>query len=501
MPSCEYLLGIDVGTEGCKSLLFNFKGKSVARSYSEYSVVVPESSWAEQDPLLWWESVRGSIREVVKKARVSAGDVVCVSLTGQSPVMVGVDEKGKPMMNAIIWMDRRAVKEAKKLLKLTGLKEDPSMILPKIMWLKEHRPNIFRQTHKLLQATDFVGYQLTRKFATDPVTASTIHYDAEKRKYPLNVLRELQIPLEKLPNVHFPTESNDTVSEEASRLTGLRVGTPVVLAGIDAYMALIGVNALQPGRACEITGTSTCIMVPSRKKIMDPEARIECSPFPSVPNLWILWGMMSSTGASLSWYRDNFGGRESFSEIDAEAAEVPPGSQGLIFLPYMMGERSPIWDASARGVFAGLSLNHTRKHFARGILEGCAFGIRHNLEAIEGLGGKITGMWSCGGAASSRIFGQIKADVLGKSIIIPKEIEAPALGSAIIGAVNIRVYKNLAQAAKSMVSTDCIIPTQKSVHEKYERFFRMYKDLYPPLKEFFRRYYKDQTAHKTKRET
>ena len=501
MPSCEYLLGIDVGTEGCKALLFNVEGKSVARSSSRYSVVVSESSWAEQDPLFWWEGVRESIKEVVTKARVSARDVACVSLTGQSPVLVAVDEKGKPMMNAIIWMDRRAVTEAKKLLRLTGLKEDPSMILPKILWLKEHRPKIFRETHKLLQATDFVGYQLTGRFATDPVTASTIHYDAEKQKYPLDVLSELQIPLEKLPNVLFPTESKETVSGEASRLTGLRAGTPVVLAGIDAYMALIGVNALQPGRACEITGTSTCIMVPSRKKIVDPEARVECSPFPSVPNLWILWGMMSSTGASLSWYRDNFVGGESFGEIDAEAAKIPPGSQGLIFLPYMMGERSPIWDTSARGVFAGLSLNHTRKHFARAILEGCAFGIRHNIDTIEELGGKITEIWSCGGAASSRIFGQIKADVLGKSIIIPKEIEAPALGAAIIGAVNIRVYKNLAQAAKNMVSAECTIPPQKSVHKKYEPFFRMYRDLYPPLKEFFRRYYSDQTAHKTKRET
>ncbi len=494
MPSREYLLGIDVGTEGCKALLFNIEGKSVARSYSRYAVVVPKSSWAEQDPLLWWEGVRSSVKEVVKKGRVSARDVACVCLTGQSPVVVAVDKKGNPMMNAIIWMDRRAVKEAKELLKLTGLKEDPSMILPKIMWLKKHRPKIFRETHKFLQATDFVGYRLTGKFATDPVTASTIHYDAEKRKYPLDVLSKLQIPPEKLPNVLLPTKSKETVSGEASRLTGLRIGTPVVLAGVDAYMALIGVNALQPGRACEITGTSTCIMVPSRKKIVDPEARVECSPFPSVPNLWILWGMMSSTGASLSWYRDNFGGRESFSEIDIEAAEIPPGSQGLIFLPYMMGERNPISDTSARGVFAGLSLNHTRKHFARAILEGCAFGIRHNLETIEELGGKITEIWSCGGAASSRIFGQIKADVLGKSIIIPKEIEAPALGSAIIGAVNIRIYKNLAQAAKSMVSAECTIAPQKSIQEKYERFFRKYKDLYPPLKEYFRRYYQNQTS-------
>jgi len=498
MPSSQYLLGVDVGTEGCKALLFNTEGKSLARSYNRYPVIVPEPSWAEQDPLLWWDGVRKSIREVLKKAHVSVENIVCVSLTGQSPVLVAVDGRGKPMMNAIIWMDRRAVEETKRIMEVTGLKEDPSMMLPKIMWVKEHRRNIFRKTHRFLQATDFVGYRLTGKFATDPLTASTIHFDTKKGKWPYETLSKLEIPVEKLPNVLFPTKSAETVSKEASRQTGLREGTPVVLAGIDAYMATVGVNALEPGHVCEITGTSTCIMVPSYQKIRDPETRVVCSPFPLVPDLWITWGIMSSTGASLRWYHDNLSCKESYSELDAEAAEIPPGSDGLIFLPYLMGERSPIWDTSARGVFAGLSLNHTHQHFARAILEGCAFGIRHNLEIIGELGGEINEIWSCGGAAKSRIFGQIKADILGKPIIIPKEIEAPALGSIIIGAVNVGIYKNLTKAAESMVRAKYTIAPQESMHKKYGRFYRMYKDLYLSLKEYFKRYGGDQVGREAK---
>jgi xylulokinase len=500
LPLNEYLLGIDIGTERCKALLFSLKGRRVAYSHDEYSVDVQRPSWAEQDPLVWWEAVRHTIKEVIKKADISAEDVDCVSLTGQSPVLVCVDKRGKPLTKAIIWMDRRAVDETRRLLKETGLKEDPSMILPKIMWLREHMPSTFAEAYKFLQATDFVGHLLTGGFATDPVTASTIHYDAERQEYPEELLCKLKVPLEKLPNVLFPTNSAEVVSGEASRLTGLKKGTPVVLAGIDAYMAMIGVNALEPGHACEITGTSTCIMVPSSQKIVDAKGRIECSPFPSVADLWILWGMMSSTGASLNWYRDTFAQNESFEEIDSEASDTPAGSSGLIFLPYMMGERSPIWDSSARGVFAGLSLNHTRNHFVRAILEGCAFGIRHNLETIEDLSGKITEIWSCGGAANSRIFGQIKADVLGKSMIIPREIEAPALGAAIVGALNIKAYKSLSQAGKNMVSARCVIAPHESAHEKYKRFYAMYRDLYEALKRYFNRYYADQPASKYWRE-
>jgi len=490
VSSEKRVLSIDVGTESCKTILFNAEGGSLARSYQKYPIVIPESSWAEQNPLLWWDAVRKGVRDVLRKSQCSAEEIACVSVTGQSPVLVAVDKQGIPLMNAIIWMDRRAIDETNKIKGVTGLKEDPSMMLPKIMWVKNRRPQVFRRAWKFLQSTDFVGYRLTNRFATDWLTAGTLHFDVKEGKWPCETLESLDIPAEKLPDVIGPTYVAGIVSKEGSEQTGLSMETPVVLTGIDAYMATVGVNALAPGRICEITGSSTCIMVPSGHEIRDPERRVRCSEFPIVPDLWIVWGIMSSTGAALRWFRENFSReKDSYPSLDREAAKAPPGSDRLIFLPYMMGERSPIWDTSARGVFVGFSMNHTRKHFIRAILEGCAFGIRHNLETIERLGGKVDQIWSCGGAANSRIFGQIKADVIGKSVIIPREIEAPALGAAMLGTVAVKLHKDLKEASRSMIRAKCKINPRKASHKIYDLQFQMYKDAYLRLKGYFKRYH------------
>jgi xylulokinase len=492
VSSEKHVLSIDVGTEGCKTILFNAKGRSLSRSYQKYPIIIPESSWAEQDPLLWWDAVRKGVKDVLRKTGCSAEEIACVSVTGQSPVLVAIDKHGVPLMNAIIWMDRRAVDETRKIEKTTGLKEDPSMMLPKIIWVKSKRPHVFRKIWRFLQSTDYIGYRLTNRFATDWLTAGTLHFDVQKRKWPLETLESLDIPTEKLPEVIRPTEIAGAVSKEASEQTGLCKETPVVLTGIDAYMATVGVNALELGRVCEITGSSTCLMVPSKHEIRDPERRVKCSRFPIVPDLWITWGIMSSTGAALRWFRENFGReKESYRGLDREAAKAPPGSDRLIFLPYMMGERSPIWDTTARGVFVGFSMNHTRKHFARAILEGCAFGIRHNLETIEKLGGEVDQIWSCGGAARSRIFGQIKADVIGKPVIISGEIEAPALGAAMLGTVAARVHKDLKEASRAMVRAKCRINPRKKSRVRYNLQFQMYKDAYQHLKGYFKRYHSD----------
>ena len=488
MSSENRILSVDVGTEGCKTMLFDAKGRSLARSCQKYPIVIPESSWAEQDPLLWWDAVRKGVGDILRKTGSHAREIACVSITGQSPVLVAIDKHGLPLMNAIIWMDRRAVDESKKIERVTGLKEDPSMMLPKIMWMKNKRPQVFGKACKFLQSTDFIGYKLTNRFATDWLTATTIHFDVKQGKWPLETLEKLEIPVTKLPDVIRPTDVAGTVSREASEQTGLRKDIPIVLTGIDAYMATVGVNALESGRICEITGSSTCLMVPSDHMIKDSKKRVRCSEFPIVPDLWMTWGIMSSTGAALRWFRENFE-KKSYHGLDLEAAKVPSGSDRLIFLPYMMGERSPIWDASARGVFIGFSLNHSRKHFVRAILEGCAFGIRHNLETIEELGGKINEIWSCGGAANSRIFGQIKADIIGKPVIIPREIEAAALGAAMLGTVAAGVHKDVKEASRRMVHAKCIITPQKTLHRRYDLQFQMYKDVYLHLKRYFKLYH------------
>lgn len=489
MTSSTCLLGVDIGTEGCKAIVFNLRGESLARSYQQYSITIPQPTWAEQDPQQWWKAVRKSVADVVKQASKRRGEISCVSVSGQSPVLVPVDRRGNALMNALIWMDRRAVEQSKTMAQTVGVTDDASMNLPKAIWVKENRPQIFQETYKFLQTTDFVEFKLTDNFVTDWLNAGTFHFDYRRHEWPTDLLNQLKIPVEKFPKVLRSSEIVGTVTDMAARETGLKKGTPVAAGGIDAYLAMIGVNALTVGSTCEITGSSTCLMAPSRQEVPDPEKRVQCEKFPLLPNFWITWGTMSSTGASLRWFRDIIEPKASYQDLDVEAEKAPPGSGGLIFLPYLMGERSPIWDTYARGVFIGLSLDHSRKQLIRAILEGCAFGIRHNLEIMEQLGAKVDEIRSCGGAAKSRVFGQIKADVTGKPVVVLREIEASALGAAILASVGAGFYPNLRKAAENMGHTECKISPRKDLFKKYDFSFRMYKDAYLHLKEYFKRYY------------
>jgi xylulokinase len=363
------------------------------------------------------------------------------------------------------------------------------MSLPKALWVRENRPRVFERAYKFVQTTDFIEFKLTGNFITDWLNAATFHFDYHNHEWPTDLFNRLKVPVDKLPSVLRSSEIAGTVTQAAALETGLKKGTPVAAGGIDTYLALIGVDALTPNSTCEITGSSTSLMVPSKHKVSDIEGRVHCEKFPMLPNFWIIWGTMSSTGASLKWFRDNIEPKASYKDLDSEAGKAPPGSDGLIFLPYMMGERSPIWDAYARGAFIGLSLNHSRKHLARAILEGCAFGIRHNLEIIEKLGAHVNEIKCCGGATKSVFFGQIKADIIGKTITIPHEKEASALGAAILASVGAGIYPNIRKAAEEMVHTECHINPQNGLFEQYNLFFRMYKDAYSHLKKYFKRYY------------
>ena len=488
--SSTRLLSVDLGTEGCKATVFSEKGEALARSYQQYPIVVPEPSWAEQDPRAWWNAFRTVVSSVTKQLTIGPSQIACITLTGQSPVVVPVDKTGNALMNAIIWMDRRAVKQSRIIEEETGHVEDPSMSLPKILWIKEHKPLIFRKTHKFLQATDFLACKLTGKLVTDWLNANNYHFDIKRSRYPEEILNQLGIPIEKLPEACKPTEIVGTVTERASQELGMKRDIPVVIGGIDAYMAVVGANALKEGSVCEISGSSTCLMAPSNSRILDKKKRVLCEAFPLLPNFWITCAIMSSTGASLRWFRDEFGKPgESYADLDREAEGAPVGSDGLIFLPYLMGERSPLWDPTARGVFIGLSLNHTRKHMIRAILEGCAFGIRHNLEVIEELGGRAGEIRSCGGGAKSVLLGQIKADITGKPVVVLRETEAPALGAAIVGAVALGIYDDIRTAAEEMVKVKGKISPRRTFRKEYDFHFQMYKDAYVHLKEYFKRYY------------
>jgi xylulokinase len=487
-------LGLDIGTEGCKTTVSDLRGKVLAHAYVEYEVEVPKPVWAEQNPRTWWNAIRKNASMLLRRKTVGKNDIAGIGVTGQSPVVVPVNKQGTPLLNAIIWIDQRASGQAHKMAEETGVIDDPSMSLPKILWIKQHRPKEFLRTYKFLQATDFINLKLTGKFSTDSVHAITLHYDPDRKRWPEELLNRLGLSTEKLPSVFNPTEVIGTVSETAAKETGLKAGTPVASCGIDTYTAIIGTNATDIGSVCEVTGSGTSLMVPSKRRITDPKGRIHCHKLPLLPNHWIVWSTMSTTGASLKWFRNNFyPPRTSFANLDQEALKSPSGSDELIFLPYLMGERSPIWDKNARGVFLGFSLKHSRSHFVRAILEGCAFGIRQNLETMESIGIKIKEIRSCGGTAASRVFGQIKADIIGKTVIVPQEINASSMGAAIAAAVSVKAYPTLEKAACNMVNIQRQINAQPNSKEKYNCGYEMYKEAYMKLKDYFAQYCSSET--------
>jgi len=477
----SYVLAVDLGTSGCKVALVDPEGRALAKAARKYEVVCPDAVSAEQDPLTWWSAFCEATREVLSWG-FDPANVAALAISGQAPVVVPVDETGSPLHNALLWMDRRAARQAEKLTHVLGGRPDPSSALAKMLWFEEERPSIFERTAKFLQASDFLAFRLTGRFATDKFTAMTAFFDPVKWAWP-DFMEELGI-LDKLPEVLEPGSAVGNVSAEAAKETGLSEGTLVVAGSIDAYLAVLGSGALDPGSACDVTGTSTCLMVTHSEFVVDPKGRVFCAPH-FLDGLTIVSGVMSTTGASLEWFTRLLG-RGGLDELTSEASNVPAGADGLIFLPYLAGERSPIWDPLARGALVGLTLGHGRGHVFRALLEGCALGLRHVLEAVEEIGVSVRELRACGGGSRNDLWCQIKADVTGKPILAVEEAEASLMGAAMLASVGGGLHRGLREAASSMVRVARAFYPRSELREAYDRLFELYKRSYQGLKDVFR---------------
>ncbi|RLG40294.1 MAG: hypothetical protein DRO05_06760, partial [Thermoproteota archaeon] len=436
----------------------------------------------------WWEAFKGGLSRLI--ASKDPGEIVAVGISGQSPVILPVDSRGYVLHNALLWMDRRAVSQAKKLTEIFGIREDPSNALAKILWFKDEMPHLFAKTYKFLQASDYIAFRLTGKFVTDKFTAMTAFFNPHEWKWPKEV-EDMGI-LEKLPEVVEPGSPIGNVSRSASKEIGLSEDTMVTAGSIDAYLAVLGSGAIKPGSACDISGTSTCLMITSSKPIHDPKERIFCTPH-FLKDLFIISGLLSTTGASISWFLEEFGreemleasesGEDPFDLLVSRASEVSPGAEGLIFLPYLAGERSPIWDPFAKGAIIGLTLKHGKGHVVRAILEGCAFGLRHVLETAEELGVHVKEIRACGGASKSDLLCQIKANVVGKPVLTLREPDASLIGAAILAFVGSGIYREVVEAINSIVKVRKVFAPEEEFRKIYNHLFCLYKQSYEALKD------------------
>jgi len=464
-----YLLGIDVGTTAVKSLLYDMNGEIQARASREYPTMHPKPGWAEHSPHLWWELTKETIREILAKVRSSTKNKIAgIGVSALYPVVLPVDKKGEPLRPAIIWMDTRG-----------GKLHDP---LPKLLWIKQNEPDILRRTHKFLTANGFINYKLTGQFTVDITQALGIG----QFKMPEFIDANL------FPDMHPFSEVIGEVTAEAAHETGLAEGTPVIAGAVDGFSAIVGAGVVKPGRAVEFTGHSLSLSIYTDKPY--PEVQEKGLFAGGGTGFYIVSGYMAAAGGLLRWFRDALGylelesakrlGLDSYQIMDLEASKVPPGSGGLIILPYIAGERCPIWNANARGVIFGLYLTHSRAHIIRAILEAVAYGLRHNVEIAEGAGIRIDELRSTGGGSKSDVWLQIKADVLNKPIY-QVNAEAETLGDAIMAGVGVGVFDDLFSTSDELAKVKKVISPNPDHHKLYSKLYEIYREIYEPLKGSF----------------
>jgi xylulokinase len=491
-----FLLGLDVSTTATKALLMDEQGKVVAVAASEYSYETPRPLWSEQHPDLWWDGTVRSIRSVIRESGVSADEVVAIGLTGQMHGLVLLDKHGHVIRPAILWNDQRTDAQCaeirarlgkSRLIQITGNDALTGFTAPKILWVQHNEPDNWARTRHILLPKDYVRYKLTDVFAMDKADGSgTILFDLRARTWSADMLTALDIPPAYLPPTYEGPEVSASLSQSAAAEIGLPPGLPIVGGGGDQAAQAVGVGAIQPGIIALTLGTSGVVFAATETPLIEPEGRLHAFCH-ALPERWHFMGVMLSAAGSLQWYRDTLAPGESFDALLAPALDVNPGSDGLLFLPYLTGERTPHPDPFARGGFIGLTVRHGKAHLTRAVLEGVAFGLKDSFTLIQNAGlGEIKQVRASGGGTKSALWRQIMADVLGIELVTVNTAEGAAFGVALLAGVGAGIWLNVETACKETIRiTSRTSPGSDS--EVYEKVYPQYQALYPALKDEFKK--------------
>lgn len=487
----RHLLGLDVGTSGVKAILVSMRGDVVSSATTPLALSTPHPGWAEQDPDDWWRASIASIRSVIEQ-RPNA-EIGAVGISGQMHSSVFLDREGAVIRPALLWCDGRTTAECREIEQRVGGEErlrdlvaNPALegfTLPKVLWLRNHEPEAFARLRTVLLAKDYIRYRLTGELATEPSDASaTLMYDTARLCWSHEILDALDLRESILPPVGGSFEVLGRVNAEGSRRSTLPVGTPVVGGGADNACGAAGVGVVAPGEAVASWGTSGTLLAPLAKPRVDPTLRAHT--FCHVaPGVWYLMGVVLSAGGAFAWYRDQFardlaGDGTINQRLNDEAATVARGADGVTFLPYLQGERTPHRNASARGAFLGLSLAHTRAHLTRAVLEGVCFALRDSLSILQSLGLRPDELVLTGGGARSGFVRQLLAEVLGVPVTTVNREEGPAFGAALLAAVGIGAFPDIGAAARASIARRPAEAASLEAHHAYDAPYARFRESY-----------------------
>ncbi len=489
----SYFIGIDIGTSSAKAVVIDASGEVVHTTAPEYSFSTPKPLWAECNPEDWWTATCAAFREIVEKFGADA--ISGIGLTGQMHGLVLLDEAGEVLRPCIMWNDQRTAAQcasitekvgAEKVLELTGNPVMPGFTAPKIVWVQENEPEVWTKAKKILLPKDYIRFRLSGAFATDVSDASGMSLlDVGRRDWSPEMLEACAIPREMVARVTESTEASATVDAATATATGLREGTPIMAGGGDQAAGAVGCGIVRSGIVSATLGTSGVVFAHADQYQPDSEGRLHtfCA---AVPGKWHYMGVQLSSAGSFQWFHDKIAEGKDFEELNQMAAEVPAGSDGLLFLPYLTGERTPHPDPYARGVFFGLTLRHGLAHMARSVMEGVTFGLRDALEIMESLGLKPAEIVASGGGANSPLWRQMLADNFKTRIVTVNATEGAAFGAAVLAAVGAGAHPEVASACEAMLRRTGSTESSPDA-AAYDRLYPVFRDLYPALRDSFAR--------------
>ena len=501
-----YIIGIDIGTSGTKTVLFDETGKVIASNTIEYPMYQPQNGYAEQDPADWANAAVNTIKAVMKISGVNKEDVKGIGLSGQMHGLVMLDKQNEVIRRSIIWCDQRTAHEVdqmneilgrEKLIEITANPALTGWTAAKILWVKNNEPQNYERCRHILLPKDYIRFVLTHEYATEVSDASGMQLlNIAERNWSDEVIERLGLDKSMLGKVYESCEITGRLTKQMAELTGLCEGTPVVGGAGDNAAAAVGTGVVEDGKAFTTIGTSGVVFAHTSSMMYDKLGRVHtcCA---AVPGCWHVMGVTQGAGLSLKWFRDNFCNAEketaklmdvdTYCLMDKEADTVPIGANRLLYLPYLMGERTPHLDPDARGVFFGLSAMHTKKDMLRAVMEGVSYSLRDCVEVFKQMNVSVSDMMACGGGGSSPIWRQMLADLYACPVKTASSKEGPALGVAILAGVGAGLYSSVPEACREVIKTDKIQQPIAEHIPEYEKYYQLYTEIYPALKASFKK--------------
>lgn len=501
----NYLIGIDVGTSATKTVLFDEHGEVKASASCAYPLYQPKNGWAEQRAEDWRDAVLKTLKEVTAVSKVCPDDVKGIGISGQMHGLVMLDEDGQVLRSSMIWCDQRTGEEVEDMLKLMPrerwieITANPPLTgwtAAKILWVRKHEPDIYARCRHILLPKDYIRYVLTGEFATEVSDASGMQlFDVPGRCWSDEILEKLCIPKEWLGAVYESCEVTGHLLTEIAGRTGLTAKVKVVGGAGDNAAAAVGTGVVKDGRAFTTIGTSGVVFAHSSKVTIDPKGRVHtcCC---AVPGAWHVMGVTQGAGLSLKWFKDEFcqdyvedanrKGIDVYDLINRDIQKIPVGSGRLIYLPYLMGERTPHLDPDCRGVFFGLSAIHTKAHLLRAVMEGVSYSLADCNEILKEMGVEVEQMMACGGGGRSAVWRQMLSDLYQCQVKTVRQSEGPALGAAILAGVGCGIYESVETACDRLIGEDKVSQPSEEAGEIYQKYHRLYQKLYTNLKDSYR---------------